>query len=131
VTFPDELTSKFEAFKPLLTAVGREGLAQVIRVYREKYGENWFAEYKARNADTAEIVDLICNNDFPAALDGLLQKTEVWIEGIENHWSRAGVRLTIKLYLDGMKPDLEKLHTVIRAEIDRPRFDTQGVTTNG
>lgn len=116
------IEDRFDQLKVFLTESGRVELVGAIKAYRSQYGEAWLAEFKAQNLHLAEIVDLIVNHDLTPAVEALLQKAGEWIEGEPEMWKRIALRGSIKIFIDSAMPDLEKLHTAIRAEIDRPRI---------
>lgn len=113
---------KIKAYEPYLSAKGREDLIITIQTYRKTYGKEWLEKFKAHNPDLCDFVDLIVNYDiseFWKALDGMI---EGWISDESETWKRLAIRAAVNVFLPGAKPDIEKLHWAVKAEIDRPRF---------
>jgi hypothetical protein len=123
VSFDDRV----DVFKQFLTGPGREELVGAFTAYRRQYGAAWLEEFKNNNPVLADVVDLIANYDFPEALEEIRSLASQWIdqepeEDLVQVMKKAGLRIGLKGAIAGLEPDLLKLHTALRAEIDRPQF---------
>lgn len=115
------VTDRIMRYSEFLSEKGRADLAGAVAAWRVQ-GDTWLEEFKAVEPELAELVDLIANYDFPDAFDRLKEMADEWIDGEPNVFKRMGLRTAKDFTLDKARPDIEKLHVLVRAEIDRPRF---------
>ncbi len=111
-----------DTYKDLLTDEGRTALANSVAAFRQHYGENWFKEFAKTNPGYVEIVDLIANHNFEDSLLRLKQFAHDKISEQYGPLMSNAVSMAAMVFIDGARGDLSKLHKMIRAEIERPRF---------
>jgi hypothetical protein len=105
----------------LLTDTGRADLSGVIRDYMRAHGPRWLAELKKAEPDLCTIVDLCANHPFADALIELDARVEEWIAEDPSSVMQVVYRGMKAATLRSYAPQLETLHAMIRAEIDKPR----------
>ncbi len=115
--------SKIEHYKHYFSAAGRAEILNVVRHFKEYYGENWLDEFKIDNPEAAVIVDIVANHDAPDALVQLKKFIDEELDrNVKGIFWRSTAKVAVFGYLDANKPDVFKLHADLKAEIDKPRF---------
>lgn len=115
---------EFKKFEPLLTHEGREGLRSSLRQYRETYGAEWLEKFKERNPDVVMIIDLCANHTAAEALDGFKDYVAGWIrdQSGDSMFTAMALQVGADAFIASSRHDLELIHGLILAEIERPRF---------
>lgn len=116
------MLDRLKQYGNILSPAGTAELIATVQAYKERYAENWLAEYKAANPEITELVDLVANYEFPQAWEQMVVLVNGWIDTEENWALRIGYRTSADVFLQKFKPDAERMHQQLRAEIDRPRF---------
>jgi hypothetical protein len=110
-------------YQHLLTSAGREELLRVIAAFKQRYGENWLAEFKAKNPTYVDIVDLCANFEFEPAFAELKKIIAGKIAAAGHGFFTEQIFSTsANVFLEGARGDLQILHGRIKGEIDKPRF---------
>jgi len=116
------LIDRLKQLEVFITPAGTAELIGAVQTYRRAYGEKWLVEFRTNNPGLCDLVELAANYDFPEAWDKLISQVDEWIDGEPSLIKRIGLHAAKGAALDGAKPDVEKLHAALKAEIDRPRF---------
>lgn len=106
---------EFEYYKHFLTDNGREWIIQKMTIAKKTYGQKWLVEFKRDFPILSDLVDLAANYDQEAAFSELLKIVE----------RKVGSFLTqyvAKPFLEANRAEVYKLHSELKAEIDKPRF---------
>jgi hypothetical protein len=116
------ILDRLKRFEVFLTPAGTDELTGAVQAYRKQYGEEWLTKFRDANPDLCILVDLAANYEFEAAWSELQRMVDEWIDGEPGTMKRIGLHAAKGVFLNGAKPDIERVHAALRAEIDRPRF---------
>jgi hypothetical protein len=115
--------SKIEIFKHFFSAAGTEEILSEIRQYKNDYGAAWLSEFQADFPDLTVIVDLIANHGATDAFLIFKEHIAAQIDGKQDSFfARVAARGVAFGFLETHKADIFKLHEILKAEIDKPRF---------
>ncbi len=106
---------EIEYYKFFLTQGGREWVIGKIAEAKTTYGAQWLAEFKRDYPILADLVDLAANYE-PDAAFSQLHKI------VENKTGSFLATYVAKPFLEANRAEVYKLHSELKAEIDRPRF---------
>lgn len=113
----------FQKYQFLLSANGREAIKSEIRVFRERYGEDWRKEFVEDFPDFAEIVSLVANFEADSAFVRLRQIIEQKIDNeIDSAIWRTAAKTAAMTFLDNNRAEVFKLHAELSEEIHRKQF---------
>lgn len=115
--------SNLESYQFFLSQNGRNAILSEIKKFKETYGKNWLNEFKKDFPDLVKIVDLIANHNANDAFLKLKELVAIEIENqYENFFARLAAKVAVNGFLDAHQKDVFKLHSDLKAEIDKPRF---------
>lgn len=113
------IVERLDALKPLLGEKGMQDMADAVAAYRAQYGKPWLAEFKRNNPALTDLMDLIANYEFDEAWQRLFTLVDEWIDTEPGIGKRIAYRAAANVTLGGARPEIAKLHAMVRAEIDR------------